>query len=75
MTNKASFFFQHRDNLIDYIVLDQSNMDIIYLGDVNRNNIENSDLLIVLGTSLEVYTVNQLPLVAKGETVLIEEIA
>ncbi|HHY60669.1 MAG TPA: NAD-dependent deacylase [Clostridia bacterium] len=35
------------------------------------NSIEKSDLLIVIGTSLEVYPVNQLPLLAKGKTVYI----
>lgn len=33
--------------------------------------IEGSDLLIVIGTSLEVYPVNQLPLIAKGKKVFI----
>jgi NAD-dependent deacetylase len=33
--------------------------------------IRKSDLLIVIGTSLEVYPVNQLPFLAKGRTVFI----
>ena len=36
-----------------------------------EKDIRNSDLLIVLGTSLEVSPVNQLPLIAGGKTVLI----
>ena len=35
------------------------------------SDIESCDLLIVMGTSLEVYPVNQLPLWAKGKTVFI----
>ena len=35
------------------------------------SDIERSDLLIVIGTSLEVYPVNQLPMMTKGKTVLI----
>lgn len=35
------------------------------------NDISQCDLLIVIGTSLEVYPVNQLPLAVKGKTVLI----
>ncbi|NBG88198.1 NAD-dependent deacylase [Isachenkonia alkalipeptolytica] len=33
--------------------------------------IERSDLLVVIGTSLEVYPVNQLPMMTRGKTVLI----
>ena len=39
--------------------------------DASFHEIEKSDLLIVIGTSLEVYPVNQLPMAAKGKTVLI----
>jgi NAD-dependent deacetylase len=39
--------------------------------DASFNDIEKSDLLVVIGTSLEVYPVNQLPLIAKGKSVLI----
>ena len=35
--------------------------------------VEKSDLLIVIGTSLEVYPVNQLPMLTKGKTVLINK--
>lgn len=35
------------------------------------NDIERADLLIVIGSSLEVYPVNQLPMLTKGKTVLI----
>ncbi len=38
-----------------------------------EKDIRNSDLLIVLGTSLEVSPVNQLPLIAGGKTVLINK--
>lgn len=36
-----------------------------------EKDIRKSDLLIVIGTSLEVYPVNQFPLLTKGKTVLI----
>lgn len=35
------------------------------------SDIKSSDLLIVIGTSLEVYPVNQLPMMTRGKTVLI----
>lgn len=38
---------------------------------ISEKEIRNSDLLIVIGTSLKVYPVNQLPLLAQGRTVLI----
>lgn len=38
-----------------------------------EKNIRECDLLIIIGTSLEVYPVNQLPLIAKGKIVLIND--
>ena len=37
----------------------------------SHNEIQNADVVIVIGTSLEVYPVNQLPVMAKGKLVYI----
>jgi NAD-dependent deacetylase len=42
-----------------------------YTWDSAQSDIKNTDLLIVIGTSLEVSPVNQLPMLTKGKLILI----